>query len=248
MGKKRLRARAKAEAKAAAASKKRPRGAQATPQVRGARGGQTQDEDAQFEAALEELGVRVVGVAGDGNCMFRSIADQIEGNANSHRRYRAAVVDFIRRHREEFEPFMEDDEKFDDYVARMDTDAEWGAPGVVCGGAGAESELCDPPVAGPTHGALHADGANGTSTLHLSYHGEMHYNSVRSVDDPAASRRAAMPITPGGHGHSHSHGVATAAMRVAGETQRRRRRRTGPRVRPNGFRGHNTTDAARYGW
>ena len=203
MGKKSARERvAKAEAvKAAAASKKADRAARKQHRKSEARkrARQTQDEDAQFEAALEELGVRVVGVAGDGNCMFRSIADQIEGNANSHRRYRAAVVDFIRSHREEFEPFMEDDEKFDDYVARMDTDAEWGGHQELFAAAqalkvnfvihqwqGPRMELytqtADPSVETPP-------------TLHLSYHGEMHYNSVRSMDDPATSGRAATPIT-----------------------------------------------------
>jgi hypothetical protein len=36
------------------------------------------DEDASFERQLRALGVRSVDMKGDGNCLFRSIADQVE--------------------------------------------------------------------------------------------------------------------------------------------------------------------------
>jgi hypothetical protein len=38
---------------------------------------------------------------------------------------------------------------------------------------------------------IHGEGA--TRTLHLSYHGEYHYNSVRCLDDPCVEVRTARP-------------------------------------------------------
>ena len=38
----------------------------------------------QFDTQCALLGVRVHVVKGDGNCMFRAIADQIEGDPNNH--------------------------------------------------------------------------------------------------------------------------------------------------------------------
>ena len=51
--------------------------------------------------------MRVNVVKGDGNCMFRSIADQLEGNPAKHPEYRAAIMQYIYDRREDFEPFME---------------------------------------------------------------------------------------------------------------------------------------------
>mmetsp|Transcript_105454 Transcript_105454/g.304489 ORF Transcript_105454/g.304489 Transcript_105454/m.304489 type:complete len:104 (-) Transcript_105454:5498-5809(-) len=81
----------KAEAsKVASASKKADRAAKREAKKAAARkrGKQTKDEDAEFDAQCALLGVRVNVVKGDGNCMFRSIADQLEGNPQEHATYR----------------------------------------------------------------------------------------------------------------------------------------------------------------
>lgn len=90
------------------------------------KGRQSQQEDALFDAQLEEIGLRIIDIQGDGNCMFRSISDQIEGDSNRHRHYRDIIMGFIRDHREDFEPFIEDDESFDAYMSRLTKDGEWG--------------------------------------------------------------------------------------------------------------------------
>jgi hypothetical protein len=43
----------------------------------------------------------------------RSIADQLEGDPNRYAEYRAAICNFIEQHREDYEPFIEDDQTFD---------------------------------------------------------------------------------------------------------------------------------------
>ena len=69
---------------------------------------------AEFQAQLADLGLRIVPVAADGNCFFRAIAHQIEGDEEEHSRYREMVVEYIMQHREDFEPFVEDNVNFDE--------------------------------------------------------------------------------------------------------------------------------------
>ena len=54
---------------------------------------------------------------GDGNCLFRSFADQIERDENLHANYRTKCIAYMRTNRDEFEPFMTED--YDDYVDEM---------------------------------------------------------------------------------------------------------------------------------
>jgi len=65
-------------------------------------------------------------VGGDGNCLFRAIADQIEGNEKLHRKYRDETIDFIEQHKEDYAPFVEDDETIDQYVNDLRKDGTWG--------------------------------------------------------------------------------------------------------------------------
>jgi hypothetical protein len=57
--------------------------------------------------------------SGDGNCLFRSIADQLHGDCSLHSDIRANVVRHIIANKDVFETSIEDDELFDDYVDRM---------------------------------------------------------------------------------------------------------------------------------
>lgn len=196
----------KAEAnKLAAENKKADRAAkrEAKKEKARKRGKQTKDEDAEFDAQCALLGVRVNVVKGDGNCMFRSIADQLEGNPTKHAEYRAAIMQYIYDRREDFEPFMEDDEKFDAYIARMGRDGEWGGHQELF--AASQHYNCNfviHQLAAPRF-EIHAPIPSlARATLHMSYHGEMHYNSVRAADD-FTTMAPAQPIkllTPSGSG------------------------------------------------
>lgn len=83
-------------------------------------------EEKEFRSVLETLRLVVKFVDGDGNCMFRSLADQLEGNQDSHHKYRAATTNYIVENMEYFKLFIEDDEPFEDYVSRMRQHGEWG--------------------------------------------------------------------------------------------------------------------------
>ncbi|KAF3778782.1 OTU domain-containing protein 3 [Nymphaea thermarum] len=83
------------------------------------------DNNAQFSSQLDALGLKIVPLVADGNCFFRGIADQLEGNEEEHAKYRHMVVEYIMKHREEFEPFIEDDVPFDEYCQSMGNDGTW---------------------------------------------------------------------------------------------------------------------------
>eukprot|EP00752_Nemacystus_decipiens_P004306 g3935.t1 len=147
--------------------------------------------DKEFEAQVEQIGCKIKFIQGDGNCLFRSLADQFEGRPQDHSDIRAKVMDHIESNRDSFEPYMEDDESFDDYLGRMRGDAEWGGHQELV----AASQLFKANV------VVHQLKAprffipfeKARLTIHLSYHGEHHYNSVRAIGDEGPG--PARPIT-----------------------------------------------------
>lgn len=140
------------------------------------------EDEGRFRAQLECSGLRIEVMEGDGNCLFRSLSDQLHGNDNSHVEMREAIVKFEEDEHEHFEHFVEDDEPWPDYVERMGVDGEWGG----------NIELVAASMLFRVHVVVHQleaprfeirchEGAK--RTIHLSFHGEAHYNSVRSLDD-----------------------------------------------------------------
>ena len=53
------------------------------------------------------------------NCLFRALSDQLDGGRTQHSDLRQEVVRYIRSHRAEFEPFLDEDEPFDEYGEDM---------------------------------------------------------------------------------------------------------------------------------
>jgi len=140
-----------------------------------------------FNALSEQLrpfGLTIKDVAGDGNCLFRAIADQIEGDPNRHVSYRKRILDFIEENRAEFEFFIEDDEPFERYISRMRTNAEWGG----------QTEIQAASLVFAVNITLYQLGlprweicnfpASSVRMIHISYHNGEHYCSVRNMEDP----------------------------------------------------------------
>jgi hypothetical protein len=74
----------------------------------------------RFEAQLRVLGLRIVDMTGDGNCLFRSVCDQMEGSADNHVKVRRECVAFLRKFSDNFAPFLDTEEQsFDDYCKDM---------------------------------------------------------------------------------------------------------------------------------
>jgi hypothetical protein len=150
---------------------------------------------AQFLVQLQPLGLTIKDVAGDGNCLFRAIADQIEGDPSKHAQYRQRIMAFIESHREDFEFFVEDNEPFELYVNRLFTNAEWGGQSEIQ----AASLLLGVNViihhlAQPRWTVTNFADQPGIRTIHLSYHNGTHYSSVRRLDDPNLNRNGEAPM------------------------------------------------------
>lgn len=87
----------------------------------------TTPQYATFAKALENLGFIVVPIMGDGNCLFRSISDQVYGDERYHAIVREAAVQLMILRKPEFSAFIsEADGGFDAYVRRMMRQGVWG--------------------------------------------------------------------------------------------------------------------------
>jgi hypothetical protein len=133
----------------------------------------------RFEAQLKLLGLRIVDMTGDGNCLFRSVCDQMEGSADAHGKTRRECVAFLRQFSDEFRPFLDTEEQsFDDYCKEMSEDGEWGG----------NAELQAMSLGFRVNIVIHqldkprwevVNWPLSQKTIHLSYHNGEHYSSVR---------------------------------------------------------------------
>ena len=84
------------------------------------------EEDEKFKKHLETLGYFIREVGGDGNCLFRSVSEQIEGNENNYQEYREKCINYMNENKDVFAPFIEDDVPLDKYIEKMSQNGEWG--------------------------------------------------------------------------------------------------------------------------
>ena len=123
--------------------------------------------------------------SGDGNCLFRALGDQLDGNAGDHLHHRTNSVNYMRQHREDFEPFVEDDISFDSHLASLAENGTFGGNDSIV----AFARLHDLTIVihqlnkplWQIHGGV--GGKPGAQEVHISYHNGDHYNSVRRMGD-----------------------------------------------------------------
>lgn len=137
----------------------------------------------QFRAQLDVLGLRIVRVTADGNCFFRSLAELLEGNEEEHKKYRKMVVEFMRNHRETFEPFIEDGVPFDEYCQTMEEAGTWaGHIELQAASLVTRRNICIHRLSSPRWYIQNFVDRE-AKMIHLSYHDGEHYNSVRLKED-----------------------------------------------------------------
>jgi len=56
---------------------------------------------------LQPLGLIIKEVNGDGNCLFRSVSDQMDGGEHNHEFYRIKCVDYMLANADNYAPFLE---------------------------------------------------------------------------------------------------------------------------------------------
>ncbi|GLI63326.1 hypothetical protein VaNZ11_006243 [Volvox africanus] len=140
-------------------------------------------DDGDLGAELAALGLRIKEITGDGNCFFRALSDQLQGDERQHVQIRQRVVSYMVEHQEDFTPFVEDDESFDSYIARMKKDGVWaGYMEVVAASRCLQANLTIYQAGQPRWRVVNHP-EDSAPMLHLSYHDGQHYNSVRCADD-----------------------------------------------------------------
>ena len=125
-------------------------------------------------------------MAPDGNCLFRSVADQMEGCPMNYATYRKFACDYMVKTRAQFEPFFVPDdeiESFDDYIANMRTNGTWGTQLELKAIAdGLERHLVVWQV-DQARWMIRSCTVLKAECIHLGYTGGVHYDSVRRLDD-----------------------------------------------------------------
>ena len=135
---------------------------------------------------LRAKGLGLRRVAPDGNCLFRSVADQMEGCPMNYATYRKFACDYMVKTRAQFEPFFVPDdeiESFDDYIANMRTNGTWGTQLELKAIAdGLERHLVVWQV-DQARWMIRSCTVLKAECIHLGYTGGVHYDSVRRLDD-----------------------------------------------------------------
>ena len=122
---------------------------------------------------------------GDGNCLFRSLCDQVDGTPHDHLFHRADVVRFMRNHRDDLKDFVVDDISFDSHLSRLAISGTYADNDSIVAFARKHNltvviHQLNKPL-WQIHGG--ADGVPGAAEVHISYHNGDHYNSVRRCGD-----------------------------------------------------------------
>ncbi|KZP27920.1 cysteine proteinase [Athelia psychrophila] len=75
---------------------------------------------------LRSLGLYAAPTLGDGNCLFRALADQLYGTPSHHHQLRADICDWIETHKQRYEPFCEDERGLGSHLSCMREQATYG--------------------------------------------------------------------------------------------------------------------------
>ena len=144
----------------------------------------------KFEKHLEKHGLKVHEVDSDGNCLFGAISDQLYGSEDKKDELRQQTCKYMQENKEEYRLFLEDDMDFDKYCVNMKRDGIWGGQMELT--IMAQLHRFNVIV----HQVENPSMAQGffpwgeVPCLHISFHLECHYNSVRREDDPCDGKPA----------------------------------------------------------
>ncbi|KAF1326512.1 Eh domain-containing protein 4, partial [Globisporangium splendens] len=114
--------------------------------------------------------------------MIVSIGDQLFGDQHQHAEIRKRVVDYMELKRDDFEPFMEDEEEFEHYCKRMREDGTWGGNQELYAAA-RHFHVYVVIHMESSRMVIECDAHKPQKVLHVAYHGSDHYDSVRSIQD-----------------------------------------------------------------
>ncbi|XP_066528608.1 OTU domain-containing protein 3 [Hoplias malabaricus] len=145
------------------------------------------EEFVSFSNQLKALGLKLREVPGDGNCLFRALADQLEGHSRGHLNLRQETVQYMMSHRQDFEPFVEDDVPFTQHLSNL------AQPGTFAGNdaivAFARSQQLKVVIHQLNAPLWEINGSDKLlcRELHIAYRYGDHYDSVRHIGDNSES-------------------------------------------------------------
>jgi hypothetical protein len=159
-----------------------------------------------FELFAEKLkskkGFIIKKMAEDGNCLFRSIADQIYGDPEMHDQVRSRCMDYMYAEREHFSQFVTED--INSYIQRKRQNQCYGNNVEIQ----AIGELYNRPIEIYTLNdatqeieqvnLFHQQYSTDNPPIRLSYHNRNHYNSVIDPNNPSVGVGLGLPqLQPG---------------------------------------------------
>jgi hypothetical protein len=156
-----------------------------------------EDGLALLRQRVDNIQVKVVHMEDDGNCQFRSLAQELYGDQGMHAGVRQAVVAHMRAHADSYSFFIGEEGEWRQYLARMERERVWGDEltlraaadcfGVVVHVVTTEHEnwlLNYVPEGMTMEGGGDGTPPVGTRECFLAYVSPIHYNVVVSLDSP----------------------------------------------------------------
>nr|XP_054768875.1 OTU domain-containing protein 3-like [Lytechinus pictus] len=138
---------------------------------------------ASFATQLQSMGLQLRDIPGDGNCLFRALGDQLEGHGRNHMVHRLDVVQYMRDHKENFEPFMEDDVPFERHLSNLAKPGTYaGNDSIVAFARLLKVNVVIHQLNLPVWRIVGSEKPS-CKELHISYHNGDHYSSVRKLGD-----------------------------------------------------------------
>ena len=150
--------------------------------------GVTRQTEDKFLDIMEQNGLHVIEIEGDGNCLFRAVSHQLYLDEGHHNELRQQAVAHMEKHRERFIPFCPTN--FDEHIKNMKSSGYWGDDLEIR----ALEEILDRIILiysrestislasqqlGPVNNNFQErDLMANVAPMILSYHGFSHYNSV----------------------------------------------------------------------
>ncbi|PRP89089.1 hypothetical protein PROFUN_01809 [Planoprotostelium fungivorum] len=145
----------------------------------------------------KDSNLEVKSMGADGNCLFRSVADQIYGDQEMHDQVRERCMNYMSQERDHFGPFV--DEDFDQYIERKKRDRCFGNHLEIQ----AIGEIYNRPVIiyqwkdddAVEEIKLFEGAVEGEDNppIRLSYHDKNHYNSIIDPDNPSVGVGLGLP-------------------------------------------------------
>lgn len=149
-----------------------------------------------YEEYYSAFGLKIRKMMGDGNCLFRAFADQVEGSESNHSLYRTKIVQHVTDHKDEYAIFHEQEEEktFDERLKKLKKNGTYGGQESLVAFARVFKRVVfvhqpDEKITLQLPPWPDVDSSR-FKQVHILYTGGNHYDSIRFVNDNQNSKSA----------------------------------------------------------